>query len=198
MFDLNFRQYDPYAQVMGGPGQGRWGHDALLMVAACECFDKARRRAQSRQLLARLLRRPRALLDLNNVHCGMAERHYCGLQTVDISSIRGSEGRCHDFDRDFLPLTPELAQRWTSVFVAIQQGIAMPPVQLIRVGDIYFVRDGHHRISVARIRGCEQIEAEVIVWNTSLDSPPVTAPVAVHNTGYTPRLRREDDPVAIA
>ena len=71
------------------------------------------------------------LLDLNHVQCSMVERHYAGLQTVDIGSIRGSEGRCHDFDRDFLPLNPTLAQRWTSVFVAIQQGIAMPPVKLI-------------------------------------------------------------------
>lgn len=198
MFDLNYRQYDPYAQVIGGPGQGRWSQDALLMVAARERFDRARRRAQSRQLLARLLRRPRALLDLNHVQCSMVERHYAGLQTVDVGSIRGSEGRCHDFDRDFLPLNPTLAQRWTSVFVAIQQGIAMPPVKLIRVGDIYFVRDGHHRISVARIRGCEQIEAEVTVWNASPDLSPATAPVAARTSSYVPRLRREDDPVAIA
>ena len=165
MFDLNYRQYDPYAQVVGGPGQGRWDQDALLVVAARERFDKARRHAMILQVLARLFRRPRALLDLNHVQCSLAERHYAGLQTVDISAIRGSEGRCHDFDRDFLPLNPTLTQRWTSVFVAIQQGIAMPPVTLIRVGDVYFVRDGHHRISVARIRGCELIEAEVIVWN---------------------------------
>lgn len=198
MFDLNYRQYDPHAQVVSGPGQGRWVQDALLVVAARERFDKARRRAQSRQLLARLLHRPRALLDLNQIQCSIAERHYAGLQTVDISRIGGSEGRCHDFDRDFLPLTPLLVQRWTSVFVATQQGIAMPPVKLIRVGDIYFVRDGHHRISVARIRGCEQIEAEVIVWNANLDPAPAPAPMAARNSSFAPRLRREDDPVAIA
>lgn len=197
MFDLNFRPYDPYAQVVGGLGQGRWSYDALQVVAARERFDKAYRRARSRQVLAKVLRRPRALLDLNRIQCNMAERHYAGLHTVDIDSIRGSEGRCHDFDCDFLPLKPMMSQRWISVFVAVLQGIAMPPVTLIRVGDIYFVRDGHHRISVARIRGSVVIEAEVTVWNATMDMSLAGAPSS-SKASFEPRLRRKNDPVAIA
>lgn len=82
MFDLNLRQFDAYAQVVGGPGQDRWSYDALQIVAARERFDRACRRARSRQLLARILYRQRALLDLNRIRCSMAERHYAGLHAV--------------------------------------------------------------------------------------------------------------------
>ena len=197
MFDFNFRQVDPYAQVGGGPGDDRWGRDAVMIVAARDRFDRARRIAQSRRLLARIFRRPRDLLDLNRIHCSMSERHYAGVQTVPIRNIVGSEGRCRDFDRDFLPLQPMLAQRWISVFVAMVQGIAMPPVTLIRVGDVYFVRDGHHRISVSRMRGCDIIEAEVTVWNAKVDLPFSEAPAAAPAKSLWRRPGRNDGPVTI-
>lgn len=198
MFDFNMRQLDPYAQVSGEPGDGRYNYDALRMVAARDRFDRARRSARIRQWLGRLLRRPRALLDLNQIQCSVTERHYAGLQTVNISSIRGSEGRCHDFDSDFLPLNPTLTQRWVSVYAAMLAGIPMPAVTLIRVGSIYFVRDGHHRISATRLRGCDVIEAEVIVWNASIEVMPEAAPARQRTVFAWPRLRKSNDPVTFS
>ncbi len=198
MFDFNMRQFGPHTQIAGGPDDGRYNYDALRLVAARDRFDKARRSAQFRQTLAKLLRRPRALLDLNHIQCSVTERHYVGLQTVDISSIRGSEGRCHDFDSDFLPLNLMLIQRWVSVYAAMLAGIPMPAVTLIRVGDIYFVRDGHHRISATRLRGCDVIEAEVIVWNASVEPLPNNTPVQQRVRLAWPHLEKSNDPVTFS
>jgi hypothetical protein len=94
-------------------------------------------------------------------------RCYGGIQIVPISRIRGSESRSDDFDRDFHPLQDHNRGRWLRIAAARQQGKTLPPVSLIQVGDLYFVRDGHHRISVARAEGQLDIEAEVVVWQTS-------------------------------
>jgi hypothetical protein len=90
--------------------------------------------------------------------------HYAGVRPVPIRQIRGSEGRRDDFDASFRPLNSHARDRWLSVATAWQKGVALPPVDLIQVGDLYFVRDGHHRISVARAWGAESIDAEVTVW----------------------------------
>ncbi|GAC1548431.1 MAG: hypothetical protein NVS2B7_24350 [Herpetosiphon sp.] len=95
--------------------------------------------------------------------------HFAGRQTVAIDSIRGSESRVTDFDAAFRPTHPHAAERWCKVAAAWQQGAALPPVELIRVGDLYFVRDGHHRISVARTYGAREIDALVTVWD--VDGP---------------------------
>jgi hypothetical protein len=90
-------------------------------------------------------------------------RHYLGRQTVPIRHIRGSEGRRNLFDNGFHPRGTQTRLRWISVATAWLQGIGLEPVELIRVGDVYFVRDGHHRISVARAIGLEEIDAIVTV-----------------------------------
>lgn len=106
------------------------------------------------------------LLNLTEVETAAAagNRYSAGLQEVPIDRIRGSQGRCLDFDRNFYPLQDHLKSRWLRVATAWQLGLALPPVELIQVGDIYFVRDGHHRISVARALGQLEISAEVRVW----------------------------------
>jgi hypothetical protein len=104
------------------------------------------------------------LLNLTEVEAAARNRYSAGLQEVPIDRIRGSQGRCPDFDRNFYPLQDHLKSRWLRVATARQLGQALPPVELIQVGDIYFVRDGHHRISVARALGQLEINAEVRVW----------------------------------
>lgn len=86
-----------------------------------------------------------------------------------IERILGSEGRSSDFDRDFNPLRDHNKGRWLGVAAARQRGKPLPPVALIQVGDVYFVQDGHHRISVARALGQWAIEASVVVWQ--VDGP---------------------------
>lgn len=90
--------------------------------------------------------------------------HHAGLNTVAINAIRGSEGRTRDFDADFYPLTDNTQGRWVSIYAAHKRGTALPPVELIRIAETYFVRDGHHRVSVARAIGQEYIEAVVTAW----------------------------------
>jgi hypothetical protein len=84
---------------------------------------------------------------------------------VRLADIRGTEGRAQGFDDEFYPLSDQTRQRWQSVACALEAGIELPPVQLIQVGSTYYVRDGHHRVSVNRALGQEAIEAEVTVWD---------------------------------
>lgn len=87
-----------------------------------------------------------------------------GRMTVAIDAIVGSEGRSRDFDSAFAPLNERTRDRWASIAQARHNGRVLPPVLLIRAADGYYVRDGHHRISVARALGAEFVEAEVISW----------------------------------
>ena len=109
------------------------------------------------------------LLDLAAVTagCTIHDRHYAGIQTVPISQIRGSESRCNDFDANFYPLRQHSSIRWQSIASAYERTIPLPPVELIRIGEVYFVRDGHHRISVAAALGQQYIDAEVTIWQVS-------------------------------
>jgi hypothetical protein len=80
---------------------------------------------------------------------------------VAIRNIIGSLNRYHQFDRAFLPLEDQIADRWQNIDRAFYQDINLPPVLLYKVGEVYFVVDGHHRVSVARQQGQLDIEAEV-------------------------------------
>jgi hypothetical protein len=128
----------------------------------------ARLLGQLGQVWSLLTGRSCRLLDLSAVRAesSLVGGHNVGIRTVAISRIQGSEGRSEDFDREFRPLQLHNRGRWLSVANARQRGVALPPVELIQIGDIYFVRDGHHRISVARAFGQDEIEADVTVWET--------------------------------
>ena len=86
---------------------------------------------------------------------------YRGIKTVRVDQIAGSLNRYHEFDRVFLPASDTLAERWQRVNRAFYQEISLPPVVLYKVGQVYFVVDGHHRVSVAREQGQIEIDAEV-------------------------------------
>jgi len=97
---------------------------------------------------------------------------YRGMKTVRLDQIAGSLNRYHEFDRAFLPKEDQLAGRWTKVDRAFYQDIHLPPVVLYKVGQVYFVVDGHHRVSVAREQGQEYIEAEVRECATRVNITP--------------------------
>ena len=130
-----------------------------LSNEAASLFSSARTAGRLRQLWAAISRRPNALHSLEIVR-GKGG-HYAGLKQVAIDDIRGSEGRQADFDDRFNPLSGQTRQRWQSVANAIEAGTHLPPVELIQVGAEYYVRDGHHRISVAAALGQAEIEAVV-------------------------------------
>lgn len=100
--------------------------------------------------------------ELNNVSSG--NRHYAGSQVVAVKDIHGTIDRDGDFDYHFAPLKRNTEHRWCKVASAMLRGIDLPPIELVQIGDEYFVKDGHHRISVARALGFAYLDAIVEVW----------------------------------
>lgn len=129
------------------------------------------------------------MLDLSEIKgtCWVDAHTYVGLHTVPIGQIWGSGGLSDDFDRDFHPLQDHCKGRWLRVAAARDQDKVLPPVVLVQVGDVYFVRDGHHRISVARALGQLDIEAEVTVWQMA-GPLPWDAPERPSRLGLADRL----------
>jgi hypothetical protein len=142
-------------------------------------FTRARFKAFLGEIAAMVGRRPNAPLSFDAVKRSLKVfgQFYRGVQTVPINQIVGSATlRYHDFDRAFLPTQARTKSRWRNIDRAYYQNVDLPPVQLYQVGEFYFVRDGHHRISVARERGQEFIEGEVIEVKTRVPlSPDLTA-----------------------
>jgi hypothetical protein len=91
-----------------------------------------------------------------------------GLQVVALDAIVGTVDRAADFDRGFRPTTTRLRSRWERIAAAQRRGEALPPISLFQVGELYFVRDGHHRVSVAKSLGRTDIDAYVIEVKTRL------------------------------
>lgn len=87
---------------------------------------------------------------------------YKGLQIVKVDQIVGSENRFKDFDNHFMPTSSYLQTRWEHIDMAYLNGETLPPIMLYELGGLYFVRDGNHRVSVAKAQGVEAIDAEVI------------------------------------
>jgi hypothetical protein len=85
-----------------------------------------------------------------------------GIRTIALESIVGSVDRTRDFDRRFRPTSQRVRPRWERIALARRRGESFPPIQVYRVGDAHFVRDGHHRVSVARAQGQDVIDAHVI------------------------------------
>lgn len=129
-------------------------------------YNNALAQGRRGQFLAFLTGRSRKLHSLEEVSrvCKVQARSSDGTRTVPIAQICGSENRAADFDCDFNPLQDRTRDRWLNIAKAWQRGRYLPPVILIQVADHYFVRDGHHRISVAQALGMEAIEATVEVW----------------------------------
>ena len=142
--------------------------DRVERLQAQSDFDASRRHAFWNELRAVLSGRTRTLLSFQEVMRlarmeGQVDR---GVQDVPVRQIRGSEGRAREFDATFLPLHPGLRERWARIEALMLRGVEMPPVELYKVGEVYFVKDGHHRVSVARRLGQELIRAQVIEVRT--------------------------------
>jgi hypothetical protein len=130
-------------------------------------FSRARRRQQLSRLAARLRREPDdvgVILPFDEVVGALGRRgeKRLGLQTIDLDSIVGTVDRSRrEFDRSFRPTSHRVRRRWQRIATAMRRGDDMPPIEVYRVGDLHFVIDGHHRVSVARQLGLERIDAIV-------------------------------------
>lgn len=149
----------------------------IFEAEALDLYERARQRGWWYRAAALLRGRPTGLLDLARITAGstIGARRSLGAQTVPIRQIRGSEGRRADFDDAFHPIQKHTRSRWLGIAVAWLQNANLPPVDLIRLGDIYFVRDGHHRISVVRAFGLREIEAVVTAWEPAASQAPEKA-----------------------
>lgn len=129
-------------------------------------FARARRAQQLAAIARRLRREPDdvgLILPFEEVveALGRLGQHDLGLRVVPLDAIVGTVDRDVEFDRGFRPTSPRLRSRWERINAAQRRGASMPPVSLYKVGDLHFVRDGHHRVSVAKSLGRTDIDAYV-------------------------------------
>jgi hypothetical protein len=135
----------------------------ILQDRARHEAERARSRAFWHQVVADLRGLPNELLPFSAVRelIPSSER-YGGLEAIPIARIVGSVDRYRDFDHYFLPRLQHTMDRWIGIRAAGLEGKELPPISVYKVGDIYFVKDGHHRVSVARQTGQKFIDAELI------------------------------------
>jgi hypothetical protein len=129
-------------------------------------FGRARRRRALSRLGARLRREPgdiNVILPFDEVVAALGRRgeRRLGLQPIDLDSIVGTVDRQREFDRSFRPTSGRVRPRWERINVAQRRGDPMPPIDVYRIGELHFVKDGHHRVSVARAFGHKDINAYV-------------------------------------
>lgn len=136
-------------------------------------FARARRAQMLAELGRRLRREPDDvgyILPFEEVveALGTVAQRDLGLQAVALESIVGTVDRTVEFDRGFRPTSPRLRSRWERIAAAQRRGESLPPISLYRIGDLHFVRDGHHRVSVAKSLGRDDIDAYVTEIETRL------------------------------
>ncbi|MEA2331640.1 MAG: hypothetical protein QOH58_1778 [Thermoleophilaceae bacterium] len=136
-------------------------------------FGRARRKRALSRLAARLRREPsdvNVILPFEEVVEALGRRgeRRLGLQMIDLDSIVGTVDRSREFDRRFRPTSGRVRPRWERIALAQRKGESMPPIDVYRIGELHFVKDGHHRVSVARELGHEVIEAYVTEVVTEL------------------------------
>jgi hypothetical protein len=137
-------------------------------------FERAVIRGFWRKIVARLTGANNKLLPFDEIRQRLPVRgqHYLGIRQVEVDNIIGSLGRYHDFDRAFLPTQSRTRDRWLSIDKAHYEDVNLPPVELFKIGEVYFVKDGNHRISVARERGQIFIDAYIIEIDTPVTLTP--------------------------
>jgi hypothetical protein len=132
-------------------------------------FSRARRAQLLAELGRRLRREPDDVGLIMPVDAlGMVGEVQLGLQTIPLDSVVGTVDRTRDFDRGFRPTTPRVRGRWQRIAAAQRRGESFPPISVYRIGDLHFVRDGHHRVSVAKSLGRKEIDAYVTEVRTRI------------------------------
>jgi hypothetical protein len=146
----------------------------IYHVQALEDFNNARNRALFSRIHHFMNTDQDKLLSFHDVKEILKPKNevYRGMQIVPIKLIVGSEGRYRDFNKAFLPRRNYLQARWTRVDRAHLENVTLPPIQLYEIGGVYFVRDGNHRVSVAKTQGVEQIDAEVTSLSSEIHITP--------------------------
>jgi hypothetical protein len=136
------------------------GHEQLKAI---QDFDRLRERAIIQELIGAITKAPAGLLPFEEVRekLHIREAGERGLRDIPLDKIVGSVGRYHDFTRTFLPRRSADRHRWATLKKLATGMQGWPPIQVYQVGDVYFVQDGNHRVSVAMDMGMKTIEAYV-------------------------------------
>ena len=135
--------------------------------------ERVKSRAFWREVLAKLRGVPNELLPFDEVRPHFAAgESYSGVRAIPIHQIVGSVDRYRDFDHYFLPRMNTPLNRWIGIRHARLDGVELPAIQVYKMGDVYFVKDGHHRVSVAKEEGQQFIDAEIIELNVPIDPSP--------------------------
>jgi hypothetical protein len=166
---------------------------ALSVAEAQRNFNKARVQAFWQDVWAFLTRKNIDLLRFEEVkqRLRLRDERYLGLQDIPIDNIVGSVGRYKDFTRSFLPRTNSVRSRWQRLDAMARGAEGFPPIEAYKVGDVYFVVDGNHRVSVARQLGMATIEAFVTEYPTPIDlDENTTIDDLVMKEGYVDFLRQ--------
>jgi hypothetical protein len=154
--------------------QGIWNR----WILAVKDFRRARSLASRERIIARLSGRSAELICYEDVPKRLRDARITsrGLRDIPIDAIVGSVGRCTDFTRRFMPLRDDSEARWARVEQAWQDLTGLPPIEVYQIGDVYFVVDGNHRVSVARQFGLSHIEAHVAEFETRVPLSPDDSP----------------------
>ncbi|MFW5748822.1 MAG: hypothetical protein ACOCYT_04330 [Chloroflexota bacterium] len=143
----------------------------MNMMEGMSKFSGARSRAFWKEVISLLRGKPVELLSFDDIRhrLRLREESYRGLQEVPLDQIGGSVGRYRDFTRDFLPRRQKMKERWSRVYAKASSLEGLPAIELYKVGDVYFVRDGNHRVSVAHQLGAKTIQAHVTELPTAVE-----------------------------
>ena len=146
----------------------------LTSTQTGEDFAKARNKALFNEIQHILNPEEAALISFTDIKKLLKPSNevYKGMQIVPVDLIVGSEGRYKDFDNHFFPKSIFLKARWERVDMAHIQDVVLPPISLYELGGLYFVRDGNHRVSVAKARGVENIDADVVSLQSEIKLKP--------------------------
>ena len=138
-------------------------------------FARARNKALFNEIQHLLTPEEAAMISLKAVRKVIKTQSetYIGMKVIPINKIVGSEGRYRDFDNQFFPKRSIIKERWEHVDEAVIKDIVLPPIKVYELGGLYFVRDGNHRVSVAKSKGVEFIDAEVVSLQTEIKLSPV-------------------------
>ncbi|UCH59306.1 MAG: universal stress protein [Anaerolineales bacterium] len=141
-------------------------------------FHRARNQAVLKEIIGRIRGESVELLSYEEVRQklrveGSSEQ---GLQNIPIEAIVGSIGRYNDFTRDFLPRRDSIQERWARVKLAVTGSTGLPPIDVYQIGEAYFVKDGNHRVSVAKQMGANYIQAYVTEVRTRVPITPDIEP----------------------
>ncbi len=156
-------------------------------------FERARRQGFFRSVLDLLRGKPAELLSFDEVRARLRlhEELYRGVRDIPLDKIVGSVGRYHEFTRAFFPKARVDGVRWSRVYAQAMTMEGLPPIEVYKVGDAYFVRDGNHRVSVARRLGATSIEADVIELPSPIGLRPDASGEAIdHAALYVEFLQR--------